>query len=604
MAEIDKLDGKIRIDPLMLTNGFAYVGQESWVKAASIKDNILFGSKMNHDLYKKVIDACALTADLELLPYGDETLVGESGVCLSGGQKARLALARACYAMDKEIFLLDDPFSAVDAHVASHINTNCINDLLSSKTRIICTHHYKYLTNADLVLVFDNGVIVEAGKGEEIIANLPNYIKMFKLNGEKSDSDDMENSNVEKIKKEISKEDLKEKLEEKEIQRQDEEEKEHGIISLKVYKYYCLSIGIFLCVLTLISLSLMQASKNLTDFWLSYWTQHHSSLNSTHRTLIINPSTIHIYTTKPFSNDKYLDSDIQDNDSTFFFMVYGILCGSNSLFTLFRAFLFAYSGILAGKSIHNCLVNSLSQSQLKFFNVTPRGRILNRLSTDMYAVDDSLPFILNIFLASLFGLLGVLVVTCYSLPWFSFSLIPLSIAYYTIQNYYRWTSRELKRLSSLSLSPIYTHFHETISGLVTIRAFRQVNKFSKINESYLNDFIRSEYSSQCTSQWLNFRLQMMSVLMITIVGFTAVLQHIFSTANPSLIGLALSYILSVTNLLNGLLTSFTETEKEMVSVERCQQYRNLEAENWLGIETIESQWPINPNIEFSNVTLR
>ena len=201
-------------------------------------------------------------------------------------------------------------------------------------------------------------------------------------------------------------------------------------------------------------------------------------------------------------------------------------------------------------------------------------------------------------------MLGVLAVTCYSLPWFSISLVPLSISYYTIQNYYRWTSRELKRLSSLSLSPIYTHFHETISGLVTIRAFRQVNKFSIINESYLNDFIRSEYASQCTSQWLNFRLQMISVLMITVVGFTAVLQHIFSTANPSLIGLALSYILSVTNLLNGLLTSFTETEKEMVSVERCQQYRNLEAENWIGTETVEPQWPQSSNIEFINVTLR
>ena len=236
MAELDKINGKIRIDPLVLASGFAYVGQESWIKATSIKENILFGSKMNLDLYKRVIDACALAPDLELLPYGDETLVGENGVCLSGGQKARLALARACYSMDKEIFLLDDPFSAVDAHVAAHINKNCINDLLQNKTRVVCTHHYKHLANADLVLVFDDGEIVESGRGEEIIENLPNYIKTLCLDKQSQDDENKENSEP-NLKSGVSKENLKEKLEAKEIQRQDEEEKEHGIISLKVINW-------------------------------------------------------------------------------------------------------------------------------------------------------------------------------------------------------------------------------------------------------------------------------------------------------------------------------------------------------------------------------
>ena len=393
------------------------------------------------------------------------------------------------------------------------------------------------------------------------------------------------------------------------MQRQEEEEKEHGVINFQVYKYYCISMGVCMCMFTLISLACMQGSKNFTDFWLSYWTQHHATLNSTlghlknKQTFVLNPSHVHMYTTEAFMRKNAQITEL-DSDSSFFFTVYASLCGINSVFTLMRSFFFAYSGVRAGKCIHTYLVKSLSEASLKFFDKTPRGRILNRLSTDMYAVDDSLPFILNIFLASLFSLLGVLVVTCYSLPWFTISLVPLSIAYYSIQNYYRWTSRELKRLSSLSLSPIYTHFHETVSGLVTIRAFRQVGAFSSINAAFLNDFIRAEYVSLATSQWLNFRLQMISVLMITVVGFTAVIQHIYGKANPSLIGLALSYILSVTNLLNGLLTSFTETEKEMVSVERCHQFKYLESENWLGTEVVESGWPITPRIEFSNVTLR
>ncbi|RNA35301.1 multidrug resistance-associated 7-like [Brachionus plicatilis] len=148
------------------------------------------------------------------------------------------------------------------------------------------------------------------------------------------------------------------------------------------------------------------------------------------------------------------------------------------------------------------------------------------------------------------------------------------------------------------------NFYETIRGLVTIRAFRKVKKFCKQNEDYLNKFIRASYNSQAASQWLSFRLQMISVIMITTVGLTAVLQHTYGTANASLIGLALSYILSVTGMLNGLITSFSETEKEMVSVERAYQFRNLDSENWQGIEQVSETWPERAKIEFQNVNLR
>ena len=172
------------------------------------------------------------------------------------------------------------------------------------------------------------------------------------------------------------------------------------------------------------------------------------------------------------------------------------------------------------------------------------------------------------------------------------------------KNYYRWTSRELKRLSSITLSPIYTHFNETLSGLTTIRAFRQARRFLKQNELYLTDYIRASYVNSAAGQWLNIRLQMISVIMVAVVGFTAVFQHIYSTSNASLIGLALSYILSVTGLLNGLITTFTETEKEMVSVERTHQYESLESEQWKGVTVVSSRWPEYPTIDFSNVVLR
>lgn len=574
MAELEKSTGKVRIDSTLCSRGFAYVDQECWIKVGTIRENILFGAPLNESFYREVVDACALTADLNLFPKGDATFVGENGISLSGGQRARLALARACYANKMDLYLVDDPLSAVDVHVGKHIYDNCIQGLLKNKTRILCTHHYKHLVDADLVLVVDNGKIVQSGTGAQIISS---YIAWF---GKESvaqikDSDDM--TDTTKVKEKLV-EQLKQ-IDTEDLKRQDDEEKEQGNISYQVYKYYCLSIGICLTSLTLLALFLMQASKNLTDLWLSYGTEQHHELI-------------------PSAGNR------TDSTQSTFFIVYGSLCAANSVFTLFRAFLFAYSGILAGKYIHRRLIDSLSKGSLSFYQNTPSGRILNRLSSDMYAIDDALPFILNIFLANLFGLVGMLAVTCYSLPWSSVSLIPLSIVYYNIQSYYRWTSRELKRLSSVSLSPIYTHFHETLCGLTTIRAFRQVDQFLAQNKQFLSDFIRASYVNMSASLWLSFRLQMISVVMIFVVGLTAVFQHIYSTANASLLGLALSYILNITGLLNGLIGSFTETEKEMVSVERAHQFERIESEDWEGDRDVPVNWPVLPDIEFNSVVLR
>jgi ATP-binding cassette subfamily C (CFTR/MRP) protein 10 len=389
MAEIDKVDGEVRIDSSICANGFAYVSQESWIEAMSIKDNILFGSPMNEEIYKKVIEACALGTDLKLFPKGDETHVGENGICLSGGQKARLALSRACYAQDKEIYLLDDPLSAVDAHVAKHIYDNCINGILANKTRIISTHHIKYLSNADLVIVIDQSRIVDSGPGSQII---PKYLNVFKnklddeisnksyISLDEAQQNEDTNSNIlircssVNTNNEIITE--TDKLD-NDIKELDEEEKEHGVINFKVYKHYCKSVGYFLSIFTILTLTLMQLSRNITDFWLSYWTENSPNLNSTNdlykdlftyhkkyylnKVYVLNPDKIHIYDPKSFvkkNTDFHFDSHTQG--TFYFFMVYGILCIANTFFTLLRAFGFAFSGIMAGKRIHKRLIENIS----------------------------------------------------------------------------------------------------------------------------------------------------------------------------------------------------------------------------------------------------
>lgn len=216
---------------------------------------------MDEDKYQKVIDACALGPDLNILSEGDETFVGVNGLTLSGGQKTRVALARACYA-EKEIYLFDDPLSAVDAHVSKHIYNNCITDFLSNKTRIVCTHHIDYLTNADLVLIVENGQIVKSGPGNEIISNMSDSKKSFKLSNKKTIFDDHKEDVLNTSPSLL---DHKKALHEAEIHRQQENEKEQGVIDFKVYKYYCVSNGVLITVLTLLILTLMQGKYIILD---------------------------------------------------------------------------------------------------------------------------------------------------------------------------------------------------------------------------------------------------------------------------------------------------------------------------------------------------
>jgi ATP-binding cassette subfamily C (CFTR/MRP) protein 10 len=258
MSELTKTFGSIKINAEVCSKGFAYVGQDGWIKADTIRENILFGAKFNPDFYHKVIEACALIPDLEGFPNGDETFVGDNGVTLSGGQKTRLALARACYASDKQVYLFDGPFNSIDPNVAKKIYELCICDLLKDKTRILCTHHAEYLMNADLVLVVDKGKVIESGPGELVIPRFAtlnfndlcqdsclNITELNTLNESNElknhHSFDHNQNNLHKI----IKPDLYQEF-------------EHGEIDIKVYKYYCFSIGICLTCVTFLMLFLTQ----------------------------------------------------------------------------------------------------------------------------------------------------------------------------------------------------------------------------------------------------------------------------------------------------------------------------------------------------------
>ncbi|RUS92073.1 hypothetical protein EGW08_000097 [Elysia chlorotica] len=582
-GEMNKTEGIVSVSAQVMEEGFALVAQESWIQHATIRDNILFGRPFQRDKYERVLEACALHDDLKLMPAGDRTEVGENGITLSGGQRARVALARAVY-QDKSIYLLDDPLSAVDAHVAQHIYKHCIMGLLKNKTRILSTHHVQFLSNADLVVVMEQGRISHSGPPEEIISSV-HFMESKHQETRQGDAKDVSNNS----------EDMG-GTEDNLVQ---EEDRKTGVIKGDVYKTYWFAVGSCLAPFVLVALFFMQASRNLSDWWLSYWVSH------TIKKIIPNETAItSIFTSEHFRFSP-TNSTSSDENLRFYLGVYGGLAGANALFTLIRAFLFAYGGICAATVVHKRLLSAVLKAPISFFDSTPIGRILNRFSSDLYSVDDSLPFILNIFLAQAYGILGTLVVTCYGLPWFLVCLIPLGALYYKIQHYYRHTSRELKRLSSVTLSPIYAHFSETVMGLSTIKAMRHSERFCKQNQEFLDVNQRAQYATQLSARWLDFRLSMLGVAMVACISFIAVIQHQLSTVDAGLVGLAISYSLSVTNLLSGVVMYFTETEKEFVSLERCQHYiSETPSERWEGSLFPPSYWPAEGVIEFDNVYLQ
>uniref|UniRef100_A0A8C9Z1K6 ATP-binding cassette, sub-family C (CFTR/MRP), member 10 n=1 Tax=Sander lucioperca TaxID=283035 RepID=A0A8C9Z1K6_SANLU len=567
--------------------GFGLASQEPWIQHASVRDNILFGKDYDPVFYQAVIQACALSDDLNVLPNGDKTEVGENGVTLSGGQKARLVLARAVY-MDKDIYLLDDPLAAVDTDVAEHLMKRCIMELLRGKTRILCTHRIEFVDKADMVVLMDNGTIVKTGRNSNL--DLTDGVEQEEeepgLSPDLCVDDDPNLSGA--------------------------EQKQMGGLAWKVYQTYWVAVGGVLAASILMSLLLMQASKNVSDWWLSHWISElknngstttnvsSSAAFSSPHLLLFSP----VGLISPLSSLQTFTSSNMSSDVKFYLTVYASIATANTVFTALRAFLFAYGAICAATAIHNRLLDRVLKATVCFFDTTPMGRILNRFSSDLYTVDDSLPFILNILLANVFGLLGMLVVISYGLPWVLVLLLPLALVYHRTQHFYRHTSRELKRLCSITLSPVYSHFSETLTGLGTIRASGSSARFEEEIARRLEQNQRCLFLSNATTQWLSIRLQMIGVAVVTGLGVIAVVQHQYNSVDPGLVGLSLSYALSITNLLCGLIFSFTQTEMQLVSVERTEEYSTgLPTEPQHQNTQLSPAWPEQGWLEFRGVVL-
>ncbi|PON96560.1 ATP-binding cassette containing protein [Trema orientale] len=583
LGEMHKISGKVRVCGIT-----AYVAQTSWIQNGTIEENILFGLPMDRRRYNEVIKVCCLEKDLEMMEYGDQTEIGERGINLSGGQKQRIQLARAVY-QDCDIYLLDDVFSAVDAHTGSDIFKECVRGALKNKTIILVTHQVDFLHNVDLIMVMRDGMIVQSGKYHDLlesgldfgalvaahetsmelvevgatteVENSPKPLKSPRsssnhgeANGENNTSDqpkpDKENSKLIK-----------------------DEERETGKVSLHVYKVYCTEAYGWWGVIVVLLLSILwQASLMAGDYWLAYET-------SEERAMSFNPS--------------------------LFISVYAIVAAISIVLVTMRAFSTTIVGLKTAQVFFSQILHSILHAPMSFFDTTPSGRILSRASSDQTNIDIFLPFILSLTVAMYVTLLSIFIITCqYAWPTI-FLLIPLAWLNVWYRGYYLASSRELTRLDSITKAPVIHHFSESISGVMTIRSFRKQGSFCDENLRRVNANLRMDFHNNGSNEWLGFRLELLGSFILCLSTLFMILLP-SSIIKPENVGLSLSYGLSLNGVLFWAIYMSCFVENRMVSVERVKQFTKIpsEAEWRIRDRLPPPNWPAQGNVHLKDLQVR
>ncbi|KAK4482367.1 hypothetical protein RD792_009520 [Penstemon davidsonii] len=603
LGEIPKISGEVRI-----CGSAAYVSQSAWIQSGNIEENILFGSPMDKAKYKRVIHACSLKKDLEHFAHGDQTIIGDRGINLSGGQKQRVQLARALY-QDADIYLLDDPFSAVDAHTGSELFKEYILTALATKTVVFVTHQVDFLPAADLILVLKDSRIIQAGKYDELLQSGTDFNtlvsahheaieamdfcyqvpeKQDPLNGsvlmsKKCDSVGHNIANMAKeVQEGVSASDLKVIIKEKKKSKRSrnkqlvqEEERERGKVSMKVYlSYMTAAYKGLLIPLIIIAQTLFQVLQIASSWWMAW----------------ANPQTA---------------GDKPKTSSMMLIVVYMALAFGSSLFIFVRAVLVATFGLEAAQKLFLKMLRNVFRAPMSFFDSTPAGRILNRVSIDQSVVDLDIPFRLGGFAATTIQLLGIVGVMTQVTWHILFLVIPMAIACLWMQKYYMASSRELVRIVSIQKSPIINLFGESIAGAATIRGFGQEKRFMKRNLYLLDCFARPFFCSLSAIEWLCLRMELLSTFVFAFcMVFLVSFPH--GSIDPSMAGLAVTYGLNLNARLSRWILSFCKLENKIISIERIHQYCHIPSEAPALIEDSHppSSWPQNGTINLTDLKVR
>ncbi|KZT33501.1 multidrug resistance-associated ABC transporter [Sistotremastrum suecicum HHB10207 ss-3] len=548
----------------------AYVPQTAWIMNATLRDNILFGQDDDEDRFNEIVRACSLEQDIAMLPHGDLTEIGEKGINLSGGQKARVSLARASYS-ESDIILLDDSLSAVDAHVGKAIVENCLLDgPLAKRTRILVTHALHVLPLVDRIYVVDNGRIVEEGTYEELLKDGQDFARLIEEYGSMEKSEDTVADIAAKpsLTSEPGPKAAGVGMPKTRSALMSVEERETGAVTNTTYaKYLKAAGGLVWAPIMLVPLALSQAAQVGNNLLLGFWTAE---------------------SIPGFTQGEYMG-------------VYAALGFAQGLFSFISSFAFSLTGLRASFTLFKGALMGVLRSPISFFDTTPMGRIMSRLSKDQDTLDTQLAQSAYQFLFTFSSVIGTVFLVFYTFPILGVIFVPLSIFYYYVAVYYRRTSVEVKRLDSILRSNLYASYAEALTGLSTVRAYGNQNRFITSAEDGIDNENRAYYMVVSTQRWLGIRLDLLGNILVLAIGFVAVGSR--HTVNPAKIGVVLSYTLSVTQLLTFMVAQYAQTEQNMNAVERVLVYNELPAEGERSTQSDPpSSWPTG-SIKFTNVAL-
>ncbi|XP_067247956.1 ATP-binding cassette sub-family C member 9 isoform X5 [Chanodichthys erythropterus] len=587
----------------------AYATQKSWLLNATVEENITFGSPFNKQRYKEVIDACSLQPDIDLLPFGDQTEIGERGINLSGGQRQRICVARALY-QNTNIVFLDDPFSALDIHLSDHLMQEGILKFLQDdkRTVVLVTHKLQYLIHADWIIAMKDGSVLREGTLKDIQTHDVELYEHWKTLMNRQDQELEKETELEsqttlerktlrrafysrEAKNQIDDEDEEEEVEEDDDDNMSTTTSRRSKIPWKMCCRY-LSSGGFLMVFLMVSSKLAKHSVMVAiDYWLAAWT----SLNPNNQSL----ADSFVNTTNYTKN--YDATQIAEHRSHV--PVFIILCGAGIALCLITSLTVEFLGVAAATNLHHNLLNKIIHAPIRFFDVTPLGQILNRFSADTNIIDQHIPPTLESLTRSTLLCLSAIGVIAFVTPAFLIALVPLAVAFYFIQKYFRVASKDLQDLDDSTQLPLLCHFSETAEGLTTIRAFRHEARF-KQRMLELTDTNNTAYLFlSAANRWLEVRTDYLGAVIV----LTAAVAAIWTSSESSLVGLGLTYALTVTNYLNWVVRNLADLEVQMAAVKKVNSFLSTESENYEGsmdVSQVPEDWPQHGEIKIHDLCVR
>lgn len=571
LGEIPKSSGNVNV-----LGSIAYMAQSSWIRSGTVRENILNEKPMESTKYEKAIKACALDKDIASFSHGDLTEIGQRGLNMSGGQKQRIQLARAVYNDDADIYLLDDPFSVVDAHTAATLFHDCVMEALRDKTVILVTHQVEFLSEVDKILVMEDGKVTQCGSYNELLTKATPFEKLVNAHRDAitiqdpktshKNDEDQETNKSHYITKQESEGEIVFKL----GQLTEEEEREFGDVGWKpFFDYLYVSKGWLFFSLSIISQSAFVTLQAGASYWLAYGIQ------------------------------------VPDLSSGKLIGVYTLISSSSALFVYLRSLFTAFLGLKASKAFFFSFIDSIFNAPMLFFDSTPVGRILTRASSDLCILDFDIPFSLSFVYAPAIELIGIIGIMSY-VTWqvLIFGVFAIVASKY-VQGYYQATARELMRINGTTKAPVVNYATETSLGVVTIRAFKLTDSFFQNYLKLIDTDAKLFLYSNATLEWLIIRVEALQNLTLFAAAFLLVLLPKGFVA-PGLIGLSFSYALALTSTQIFMTRWYSNFCNYIISVERIKQFMHISPEPPAVIDDKRPPypWPSKGRIELKDLKIR